>query len=655
MVLELPELARENQDWKIYHAHILDSAATEGVVSHLSGAAPKPVDSCELEAWNASNAVAKYIILEVITDSLLERLVHHKLAHTLFSHLAAIFGDHEPIAIEPPTERSHQVEPLHEDSHPKSDGAYSARTAEIIEGIHVEGAGAATEIPDTPPYAPDGLSSTDRNQEKEQCGWEHNAHDTNHNEDLTSLPFEPKTNKFHDRTPSGTTPAGIPIIPSIPNTNSTTIYPKDLGDPLNAPDGTSRGDDHETAENGGQWQRTTHEVTRNDAMASPAPNLADRTSEMTTGDGPIPFSRTRPKKTVKHQRVSTRYKPLPNGRANAHAQHSNRHPKPIINLPRWHRLPLEGERFGGAAVNCTHSSSGQSMPQKLACTPNEPNTLVTISIESETPRSGEIPRVRLASMHWHADDTNGPGCQADASNSHTDGSHGKADVLRGRADAPGMSNHAETAMLGHRDDLSTHLGAGDTKHVVRKTDGFGSHADVSSGCTDTPSVKTDALIPRNAPDTVSTCPTKPKPPDIPDSAAKWTLNESDGLSGHADRSSARTGSQSVETDVETARDEAETISIHPVESKPPKSPTKGANSCANKTDGSRHHPGTLNMRMHAVTPADEVGNISMHPNEQKQPNSPAGAQHHTQKSQTASETTRAPWAHAQMATASQTT
>ena len=71
MVLELPELVRENQDWKIYRAHILDSTATEGVVSHLSGSAPKPVNSRKLKAWNVSNAVAKYIILEVITDSLL--------------------------------------------------------------------------------------------------------------------------------------------------------------------------------------------------------------------------------------------------------------------------------------------------------------------------------------------------------------------------------------------------------------------------------------------------------------------------------------------------------------------------------------------------------------------------------------------------------
>ena len=261
MVLELPELARENQDWKIYRAHILDSAAAEGVVSHLSGAAPKPVDSRELEAWNVSNAVAKFIILEVITDSLLARLMHHELAHTLFSQLAAICGDLEPIAIELPAEWSDQDEPLREDSHPKSDGAYSARTAEIVEGKDVEGAGAAAENPIEPPQAPDGLSSTDRSQETEQCGRERIAHDTDRESGHSSLTSVLKTTEIHDKKPSGTTPAGIPIIPSILNTNSTTIYPKDLEDPPNAPDGTSRGDDHKTAESGGQWQHTMREVT----------------------------------------------------------------------------------------------------------------------------------------------------------------------------------------------------------------------------------------------------------------------------------------------------------------------------------------------------------------------------------------------------------
>ena len=147
MVLELPELMRENQNWKIYHAHILNSAAMEGVVSHLSGVASKPVDSCELEAWNSSNALAKYIVMEVITDSLLVRLMHHELAHTLYSHLAAIFGDHKPIAINLPAEWSDPDEPLQEDSHSKSDGADSACTADIVKGKDVEAASAAAETP----------------------------------------------------------------------------------------------------------------------------------------------------------------------------------------------------------------------------------------------------------------------------------------------------------------------------------------------------------------------------------------------------------------------------------------------------------------------------------------------------------------------------
>jgi len=379
MVLEIPELTQENQNWKIYHAHILDSAAVEGVVSHLAGATPKPVDSRELEAWNWSNSVAKYIVQDVISDSLLARLMHHELAHTLFSHLTAIFGDLEPIAIELPAERSNEDEPLQEDSH-QLDGADSACTAEIVEGNHVEEAGAATRI----------------------------VHDTDCDKDHSSCPSKLKTTKFHDEKPSSTLPAGIP---SIPNTNSTTIYSKDPGDLPNAPDGMSRGDIQETAESRGQWQRTMHEVNRNNGKASPAPNLADRTSEMMTGDGPIPSLRTQPKNTVKHQHKSTQHLPRPNGCANANTQCSDGHPKPIIHLPKRHRLPLEGERHVRATNGNAHSLSGQSMPQKLAASSNESDALEIMSIELENPDSGKIPRVRLGSVHWHTDDVNSLGAE----------------------------------------------------------------------------------------------------------------------------------------------------------------------------------------------------------------------------------------------------
>ena len=132
--------------------------------------------------------MAKFIILEVITDSLLVRLMHHELAHTLFSHLAAIFGNLEPIALETPAEWSDHDEPLCEDSHSKSDGADSARTVITVKGKDVERAGAAAENLIEPPQAPNGLSSTDRSQEMEQCGRERIAHDTDRETGHSGLP-----------------------------------------------------------------------------------------------------------------------------------------------------------------------------------------------------------------------------------------------------------------------------------------------------------------------------------------------------------------------------------------------------------------------------------------------------------------------------------
>jgi len=625
MVLELPELARENQNWKIYHAHILNSAAAEGVVSHLSGAAPKPVDSRELEAWNSSNAVAKYIILEVITDSLLARLMHHELAHTLYSHLAAIFGDNEPIAIELPAECSDEDEPLREDSH-QSDGADSARTATIVKGKDVERAGAAAENPMKPPQAPDGLSSADRSQETEPCGRERIAHDTDRETGHSGLPSELKTTEIHDEKPSGTMPTGIPIIPSTPSTNNTVIYLKDPGEPPNAPDGTSRGDVQETAENGGQWQRTMHEVNRNDETASPAPNLADRMSEVTTGDGPISLSRTRPIKTVKHQHKSTRNIPLPIGRANANAQHSKGHLKPKIYLPRRQRPPLKGERDSVAANGYTRSSSGQSMPQKLATTSNESETLTIVSIESEDSGSGEmIAHIRLGGTSPRADDANGPGRR-------TEMSKGQADVSRAQMDALNASNNAERGGISNGDEPTTYLGAGDAKRGVDATGGLGGHADASNGHTDAHSVGTDARKPENARENVRNTRNELKRPDSPSGDAKRDVDETDGLGGHADRSNGQTDASCVQMDAITTANATQNVSTGPTEPKPPDSPLETAKQHSDEPNGCRSHADGSSACTHAYcvgndtqTAANAPETVSIPRNESKLPNSPAEA------------------------------
>ena len=258
--------------------------------------------------------------------------------------------------------------------------------------------------------------------------------------------------------------------------------------------------------------------------------MADRTSEMTMGDSPIPSSRKRPINAVKHQHMSTRYIPLPDRCTNANVQHSNRHLKPKINLPRWHGLPLEGERVSGAANSYTPSSSGQSMPQEPVHTPNKPDTLVTISIESEKPCSSEIPQVYLEHAHWHANDIHHPRSGADASDGHIDRSRGLADDSRGWADVLSTPNKPETANISHGEGAGTYLGPGDVKHGIRETDGVGSHADMSTWLTDIPSVKTNMLIPTITPETVSIHPLELKTPNSPPGSARERTEHPNRLS-----------------------------------------------------------------------------------------------------------------------------
>ena len=106
-----------------------------------------------------------------------------------------------------------------------------------------------------------------------------------------------------------------------------------------------------------------------------------------------------------------------------------------------------------------------------------------------------------------------------------------------------------------------------------------------------------------------------KRPNSPDRAARGRPDKLNGCGNHADRSSVYMGMPSAGYDVETTEDEVETISMRPIESKPPDPLTVDANGCANETDGSKNHPRMLNMRTRTITPANEAGNISTHPNE----------------------------------------
>ena len=91
-------------------------------------------------------------------------------------------------------------------------------------------------------------------------------------------------------------------------------------------------------------------------------------------------------------------------------------------IPSAQRLLLEGE-WAGCASGESNNSKGCSRSREVepADTSNESETLVTLSIESEDPHSGETLRMYLGGMWMRADDANGLGCRTDGPRSQADG------------------------------------------------------------------------------------------------------------------------------------------------------------------------------------------------------------------------------------------
>ena len=108
--------------------------------------------------------------------------------------------------------------------------------------------------------------------------------------------------------------------------------------------------------------------------------------------------------------------------------------------------------------------------------------------------------------------------------------------------------------------------------------------------------------------------------------AKHSAEVMDGFGSYMDPLSTRTGVLSVGMDVNMTVNEAETISMHPVELKLPKLPTRGKSSHADEIDRSRNHLSTSSTCMDAYTIGNEMETtenkaeiVSMHLIEPKLP------------------------------------
>ena len=233
------------------------------------------------------------------------------------------------------------------------------------------------------------------------------------------------------------------------------------------------------------------------------------------------------------------------------------------NVPEAHGLPLEGEwtvcasgemknpsadgpseskvakdTAGVKSKGCKRSTSERACIDEADGDPghgvepadvqNESDMLVIVSIESEDLGSGGVPRVRLGSMSWRADNANGLRSQTDGPG--------------GLTDAPSMSNKAETDVISHGDGMNMYLGAGDAKRDR-----------------DVQSIRTDAVIPEKATHNVRTTRTKEKPLDLPMETMRGCPDEPNGCGNHADGSHARTDVHTTEDETQTAVNKTENV------------------------------------------------------------------------------------------------
>ena len=148
-----------------------------------------------------------------------------------------------------------------------------------------------------------------------------------------------------------------------------------------------------------------------------------------------------------------------------------------------------------------------------------------------------------------------------------------------------MSDSPEMAGISCGDKLGTYLGAGGAKCSVEVTEGFGSHMDPSSARTGVLSAGMDVNMTVNEAETISMRPIQLKLPKPPTGGENGHADETDGSRNHLSTSSTRTDTCTIGNEMETTTNAQEIVSMCLIESKLPNPLTRSANACANKSNG----------------------------------------------------------------------
>ena len=452
--VEIPKLAENGRNWKIYRAKIVEAAATD--ITYLLGvlAGWEPDDgSYNWECWDA---ILKWTFYTSVPISILCPIRKLDTADQIFKYLAKRFHDSEPI--------------------PRTNKFQHAGTA------------TAAETPEKSPTSADAATerhvSTERNNEE----------DLSTTKDLSTRGTksvnngivgcqDPRTSlealaKGTSAKCSETTPVVLKSTPHEMQNRPQNSLPLTSRPPIEGEPNACKQEAVESVVMAGRTNRMAEmakpTIVDVDRTARLGIELASEACGVDEGDGTECEGKSRLQET------------------NLLCEEARqRNENASENIPSARKLPLVGEWTVCA------SSKASDLEVKPMDAPIESETLVIVSIQLEDLHSGRIPHVRLGGTSCHAGDANCLGNRADTSRYQPDGLRGLTDGSGGLMDALNALNKAEMAGMSHGEGASTYLSIGDTKCLVTETDGIETRADASIGRGDIPSVETETETAEN--------------------------------------------------------------------------------------------------------------------------------------------------------------
>ena len=400
--VEVPKLAENGRNWKIYRAKIVEAAATD--ITDLLGvlAGWEPDDgSYDWECWDAK---LKWSFYTSVPISILHPIWKLDTVDQIFKYLAKRFHDSEPI--------------------PRANEFQCAGTA------------TAMETPEKSPTSAD--AATERHASAER-----------NNEDLTTTKALTRGTEDVDNGNIGRTQDPHMSAEALAEGTSTkhaemtpvmlkSVLPHEMQNrPQNSLPLTLRlpveGEPNECKQEVADSVVTTGRTNRMVGLAEPT-KIMDVDEKAALGGEPAERARVIDEGDETEREAQLRLQESKCREINQCSGIANR------DVPITNGLPLEGE--------WTAYPSGKT--SDLDVKPADS------LIELEDLCSGGIPCMHLRDMNWHAGDANGPG-------NRPDGSRGLVDGSGAQPDAPSVLNDTETVCVSHGEGAGTYLGTGDTK------------------------------------------------------------------------------------------------------------------------------------------------------------------------------------------------